>query len=116
MARKGKTAAAIECFERAISLNPNYSEAYNNLGIAVISANRPRGIECFQIAVRLDPRNTEALANLGNALAQEGQYSEAIRYYELALAIDPDMQQARRSMAAVRQMERQGIRRPVDGR
>ena len=40
-------------------------------------------------ALAIDPNYKEALNNKGNALSSQGNYTQAITYYDKALAIDP---------------------------
>ncbi len=53
-------------YERAIALNPNYAEAYNNLGEALGELKQyPRAIEVFNKAFILDPTLLKAKYNQG---------------------------------------------------
>jgi len=55
---------AVFGFERAIQLNPNYAEAYNNLGEALGELKQyPRAIEMFGKAAALDPALLKAKYN-----------------------------------------------------
>jgi superkiller protein 3 len=55
---------AVFGFERAIALNPNYAEAYNNLGEALGELKQyPRAIEVFGKASALDPTLLKAKYN-----------------------------------------------------
>lgn len=55
---------AVFGFERAIALNPNYAEAYNNLGEALGELKKyPRAIEMFGKAAVLDPTLLKAKYN-----------------------------------------------------
>ena len=47
---------AIDCYERAVSLNPNESEIYINLGITFDNANRvDEALEALRKRCRLSP-------------------------------------------------------------
>ncbi|MBN1254745.1 MAG: tetratricopeptide repeat protein [Deltaproteobacteria bacterium] len=59
---------AIECYEMAISLDPSYYLAYNNLGCALIVQDRAfKAVSMFQDALEIKPDCAEALNNLGVA-------------------------------------------------
>lgn len=57
---------AKECFEKAISDNPNFGDAYTNLGVLYSEEFQEydKAMESFEEAVRLDPSNHKAYSNL----------------------------------------------------
>ena len=80
---------AIYSFEQAISLNPNFSEAYNNLGNTKKLLNqRESAIKCYQKAISLKKDNIQALFNLSTILRENNNYEELINIYEKILDID----------------------------
>jgi Flp pilus assembly protein TadD len=61
------------------------------LGTHLIDSGRvAEGKKLVERAVALQPTYAEALGTLGNAFDTEGNYSEALRYYESALKVAPD--------------------------
>ena len=55
---------AVFGFQRALELNPNYAEAYNNLGEALGELKQyPRALEVFSKAIALDPTLLKAKYN-----------------------------------------------------
>lgn len=67
-AQTGKLEKAINSFEKAISLKPNYAEAHNNFGNALKEQGRlEEAIEAFNKALLLKPDFAEAYRNIGNA-------------------------------------------------
>jgi Flp pilus assembly protein TadD len=59
---------AIEHFQTAVRLNPNYAEAHNNLGSAYAEKGlMDKAIEHFQIAAKLIPSNQTFRNNLTKA-------------------------------------------------
>ncbi len=66
--------------QRAISLDPNFSEGYARLGIIVTMAGRPQeGIDLVKKAMRLDPHYpVPYLFYLGHAYFAMERYEEAI--------------------------------------
>ncbi len=47
---------AIECYNKAIELNSNYSDAYNNKGIVLNYLNKyNEALECYDIAIEINP-------------------------------------------------------------
>ena len=92
---------ALLAFERAISFNPNLSDAHNGLGwthlsISQIPSSNPQIIataqRSFQDAILADPQNSDAWIGLANVLFLRRQkpddFETAIRAIENALAAD----------------------------
>jgi tetratricopeptide (TPR) repeat protein len=105
---KSQQEDAVACYERAIKFDPSSSEAYNNLGGMLASRDAARAQECLHQALQLDPRNARTHSNLGNLLARRRELDAAIAHYEQALAIDPELADARKNLAIVQQWQREG--------
>ena len=89
--RQGKVTEAIERYQAALRLNPNYADAHNSVGAALANQGKvAEAIEHYQTALRLRPDFAEAHGNLGAALAQQGMLAEANDHYRQALQIKPD--------------------------
>jgi len=81
----------LAAFREAISLDPEYADAYNELGAAEAAAgNLPGAAEAFQKAVEIAPGHPLALPNLSIVLAQQGKFPEAMEAARRALKIVPD--------------------------
>ena len=94
-ASKGQLDEAIELYQTALRLKPDYAEAHNNLGIAYASKGQlEMAIEQFQTAVRLKPDYAEAHNDLGLAYASKGLLDEAIEHYQTAVRLKPDLTEA----------------------
>ena len=79
-------------YERAIKLNPKYSEAVNNLGtIYYVKKSYRRAISQYQKALKLAPDSASIYSNLGTALFARKQYDEAFVAYRKALELDPEV-------------------------
>ena len=56
---------AISCYEKAININPNYVQAYYNLGIIFEKLNNfQESINCYKKAIEIKPNYTRAHNNL----------------------------------------------------
>ena len=74
---------AIVSFKEAIKLNPNFSEAYNNLGSTQKSLNKnEEAIFYYKKAIKLNRNNFEAYYNLTNLYFSLEYYKEAIDYFK----------------------------------
>ncbi|MBV9034958.1 MAG: tetratricopeptide repeat protein [Acidobacteriaceae bacterium] len=79
-------------YERAIKLDPKYSEAINNLGTIYYSQKSyRRSIGCYKRALRYTHPTASIYANLGAAYFGRKNYKQATEYYEEALKLDPDV-------------------------
>jgi tetratricopeptide (TPR) repeat protein len=86
---------AIQAFNQAIQLNPNYSEAYNNRGNARFqSGNNEDAIADYNQALRINPNYTDAYTNRGTIRSLLGDNQGAIADYNQALRINPNDAQA----------------------
>ncbi|MFL6213291.1 MAG: protein kinase domain-containing protein [Blastocatellia bacterium] len=82
---------AIECEEKAITLNPRLSYAHQFLGGAYLSAGRyDEAIASIKRAMEIEPNNAGAHAALGRAYwVGKGMLAEGIEELEKSIAINP---------------------------
>jgi type IV pilus assembly protein PilF len=83
---------AIEHFNKAVELTPDYSEAYNNLGtVYLILKQWDSAINCFKHALANNLYATPHFAyhNLGLAHYNKGEPHKAIEYYQKAIQVQP---------------------------
>ena len=75
---------AISFYEKAIELDPDYTMAYYNLGIAYRKqGNTTKAIESYKKAIELKPDYTKAYYNLGIAY-HDDDFDQALFYYKKA--------------------------------
>ncbi len=83
---EGRLDEAIDHYQRAIALHPEYAPAYNNLGAALHAKGRhDDAIATYQQALRLRPDFPLAHYNLANALNDAGRPREAAEHFRIAL-------------------------------
>jgi len=87
---QSKFESAANAFQKAITLDNKFSEAYNNL------ANVQKRLDLIEDAIQnykksidLNPNNLEANYNFANLLKDKKQYNEALKKYEKVLKINP---------------------------
>lgn len=86
----GRPQEAIEHFERALRLRPDYADSHKNLAQSLAAVGRAQeAIEHFQRALELNPSMVAAHAGLAIALTSAGRLPEAIEQYDQALRIEP---------------------------
>ena len=75
----GASVKALEAFKKALALEPNYSEAYNNIGLVLIGQGKPEeAVEAHNKAISLNPDSPEAHLNLSFAKLQTEQWQHGI--------------------------------------
>ena len=83
--------AAAEAFENATALRPAEVDAWFRLGLARSAAGHGNeAIAAYLEVADLDPAHAKARNNMANVYFRRGNYDAALRWYEAALAIDPD--------------------------
>jgi len=99
-------------YEQAIKLDPNYTEAYYNLGNANQRLNDyESAVVNYSQAIELNPNHTEAYWGRGNSYYNLGKFSESLadfEYYEKSVGSEntPDWMLER-----INELESQGYGR-----
>jgi tetratricopeptide (TPR) repeat protein len=79
-------------YEKAIKLNPKYSEAINNLGtVYYAQKSYRRAIGQYKKSLRIAPESASVYSNLGTAYFARKQYQQAMDAYQQALSLDSDV-------------------------
>ena len=90
-ANKGQYDRAIQDYDQAIKLNPNYVKAFNNRGLSYDNKGQhDRAIQDYDQAIKLNPNDADAFYNRGLSHAHKGQYDRAIQDYDQAIKLDPN--------------------------
>lgn len=88
---QGDTEKAISYFKRAITSDPQNSQASYNLGAIFYSRGRvDEAILYYQKALDGNPNDVDCLFNLGIAYKKNGQLIDAVTCYQKAITIEPD--------------------------
>jgi Flp pilus assembly protein TadD len=102
LAKSGKSDLAQAAFLRALALQPDLSEANNDLGALLAERGDVSGaIERFRAALVAAPDYPDALNNLGYALLLTGRAGEARALYERALVLQPDFPEALNNLGLI---------------
>ncbi len=88
--RQGNYEKAIEEFQTAIQLKPNYGDAYHNLGNVYYAIGEDKlAIENYQKAISLNPNLWQSYQNIAAILFKHQEYEAARENLEKAIAINP---------------------------
>lgn len=81
---------ALECFNKAVALDPKLSLARYARGVALLQDGHPAAaIEDFRFTLAHDPKDFNALDALGEAQLRLGQVEEAVELFRQAVELSP---------------------------
>jgi tetratricopeptide (TPR) repeat protein len=91
LTERGKYAAAVLAWQKALALNEKDDRAHNSYAVALASTGRlAEAVPHFERAIALNPGYDEAYNSYGAALMSAGRLDEAIPRLEHAIALNPD--------------------------
>src|SRR5579875_1472955 len=89
LANLGRHELAIECYERALRVQPHLNQALLNKGNSLFAlAHNQKSRSLYEKALQVDPSYEFALHSIGAVLASEGQHLDAIGFFDRVLMID----------------------------
>jgi arylsulfatase A-like enzyme/Tfp pilus assembly protein PilF len=101
--RRREFARALDAFQRALALKPDYDLAAFNLANVYRTLDRDAdAIAAYQRLLTLDPLNAQAHQKLADVLADQGKLDQAQASLNRALEIQPAMAAARNTLGALR--------------
>jgi tetratricopeptide (TPR) repeat protein len=87
--KRGRLQEAMRLYERTLSLNPDYVDALNNLGVIHIQNRKYSAArESFAKAIRLRPDYVDSHYNLACVYALEGAVSQSLIHLRRAVSLD----------------------------
>ncbi len=81
---------AIECFEKAIEAQPNYADAWRELGRMYFLSNYTEAVQAEQEATRLDSTDKQAWVLLGVLYWKHKSYGQAVDALQRGLLVAPN--------------------------
>ncbi|MBI3693391.1 MAG: tetratricopeptide repeat protein [Acidobacteria bacterium] len=101
----GRLDEAIEECHKAIRLDPDFGNPYNDIGVYLMQKGQLEEaipwLEKAKLAPRYEPRHYP-YANLGSIHERRGRWVEALREYKEALKLYPGYEVARKAVARLR--------------
>ena len=96
--------AAILCFEKAIALEPQMAEAYNDLGLVLMRMKRyNEALARFRSALKIEPNSAVYAYNCGLVLYRMERTAEALEFFEACYRIDPTQRECLWYLARISQ-------------
>ncbi len=93
--RQQKYKLALDDYNKAIELNPNFAGAYNNRGnIYYYQQKYELALADFNKAIELDSKSAEAYNNRGVLYSEQKKYELALADYNQAIEINPNYAEA----------------------
>jgi tetratricopeptide (TPR) repeat protein len=89
----------IQCFDKAIKIDPMFVDAYNCKGVALRKLDRyDEAIKCFAKVIELDKDCVEGYVNMGFTLSKLKRKEEAKSWYFKAINLDPNSELAKKKL------------------
>jgi len=93
--QKSENDKALEHFEKATAIYPQYAMAYNNIGVLQIKEGRiPQARQAFETAVSVNPKLAGGYLNLARLSLNDNKYTEADQLIGKALTVEPSRVEA----------------------
>ena len=90
---QGKYLEALEKFDKASEIDPNFADAWYNKGVTLgILERYPEAIVCYDRVIAIDPNHTKAWWNKGVVLNKLGKYAESQECFDRAKQLDPSLE------------------------
>ena len=87
----GAVDEAIESFNKAIDMDPDFAEPHNSMGLLYVKAeNLEKAVESFRESIRLDREFTDAYLNLASLYLETQDSSAAIKVLKNLVRLKPD--------------------------
>ncbi len=89
----GRGKEAINCYEKALSLDPEDYNTWYNFAESLFNVmhDSKGAVEAYRRALKLNPRDDMAWASLGCVVSEMGDNEEAIKCCDKALEINPNL-------------------------
>lgn len=88
--RSGMYDEAIAAYARALGINPDYMDAYVNLGLAYYRLGKySKAVDAYKNAIRINPSIPSVYNKLGAAYVILGEYPLALDAFKQSVKIDP---------------------------
>lgn len=100
----GATKLAINQFQTAIALKPDYAEAHFNLGVIFQKiGNVENAFNCYDKAISINHAYPQAHNNMGMIELEQRELNSAIKSFEWATAYNPNYVEAQNNLGVVYQ-------------
>jgi ribosomal protein S12 methylthiotransferase accessory factor len=96
----GRFREALAALQKGVAVDDERTDLHNLMGFCHFQLKEhERAIKCFETVIRLDPGSAIDYANIASNYRDLDRPADAIRYYRMALEIDPGIAFARDNLA-----------------
>ena len=100
--KKNDLGTAQEYYNKVLDIDPNHTNALNNLGVIFFNfGENQKAINFYEKAIKINPIYLDAYNNLGVAHKKIGQLQEAKTCFKKAIEIKPDYASAHNSLGDI---------------
>lgn len=93
--KAGKLVESIECYDKALEIQPSNAAAWSNKARALDEMNMlPEALKCYKKALQLNPNSASTWNNYGYAYRKLKRFKEALECYDRAIEIWPQYDKA----------------------
>lgn len=79
----------IEYLKKALALNPEHPQIYNNLGTAyLLTGAREKSLDSYKKAIKLNPNDSVAYYNIASIYQIQNKHAQAADYFKKAYELD----------------------------
>jgi len=90
---------AIECYQKALEINPRFSNAWFGMGATYFDLKLfKKAIICYKKTLKIDPKHFKAWNDLGCVYSEMKLTQKALKYYEKSIKIEPNQVNAWNNM------------------
>ena len=98
----GQLDIAVQNYEKALSIKPDYAKAHYNLGSALQELGKLHdSVKSYENSIALEPENAQAHNNLAIVLRELDQLEEAESSCRKAIVLDPEYAEAYSSLSVI---------------
>ena len=90
----GDTTSAVKYYMKTVEVNPEYYDAYMQLGLLFSLRKSKNALDFFNSAINLKPKSIEAHYALGMYYQESDKYDAALKSYENIIQINPKYKEA----------------------
>lgn len=95
LAKLGKLNESLECYDKAIKIDPVSHIAWSSKARALDEMNNMNeAMKCYSIALEINPNNASVWNNKGYAFRKQSKYHNAIECYDTAIKLQPNYAKA----------------------
>ncbi|MEM8907424.1 MAG: tetratricopeptide repeat protein [Bacteroidota bacterium] len=105
----GQLEKAIAAYRKITLLDPDYSDAYFNTGLAYLEMDSVAlALRHFDLVVKTDPTNAQGYYFRGVCAERSGEFQKAKQDFQQTLSFDPEFEEARAALNKVDQQLQSG--------